>query len=184
MLLVQELDVEIKDKKGAENAVADHLSWLEREAKPILIRDEFLNKQILHMTHVLPWYTNIYNYFVASTYPKGASKVVKEKLESHTQMYSRVRDPIGPPLLSFSSRRWPLWIRSNSLESLRLWAILAYYFLRCAYYVAIHGLVGEDPHKHLKEFHVVCSTMRSHGIPKDYIKMKAFPFSLDGVAKE
>ncbi|RDY04482.1 hypothetical protein CR513_11803, partial [Mucuna pruriens] len=23
-----------------------------------------------------------------------------------------------------------------------------------------HGLVGEDPHKHLKEFHVVCSTIR------------------------
>lgn len=23
-----------------------------------------------------------------------------------------------------------------------------------------HGLVGEDPHKHLKEFHVVCSTMK------------------------
>ncbi|RDX86429.1 hypothetical protein CR513_32240, partial [Mucuna pruriens] len=23
-----------------------------------------------------------------------------------------------------------------------------------------HGLVGEDLHKHLKEFHVVCSTMR------------------------
>ncbi|RDX84716.1 hypothetical protein CR513_34189, partial [Mucuna pruriens] len=42
-----------------------------------------------------------------------------------------------------------------------------------------HGLVGEDPHKHLKEFHVVCSTMRPYGIPEDYIKMKAFPFSLD-----
>ncbi|RDX91353.1 hypothetical protein CR513_26678, partial [Mucuna pruriens] len=35
-----------------------------------------------------------------------------------------------------------------------------------------HGLVGEDPHKHLKEFHVVFSTMRLQGIPKDYIKMK------------
>ncbi|RDY02073.1 hypothetical protein CR513_14511, partial [Mucuna pruriens] len=23
-----------------------------------------------------------------------------------------------------------------------------------------HGLAGEDPHKHLKEFHVVCSKMR------------------------
>ncbi|RDY10533.1 hypothetical protein CR513_04934, partial [Mucuna pruriens] len=23
-----------------------------------------------------------------------------------------------------------------------------------------HGLAGEDPHKHLKEFHMVCSTMR------------------------
>ncbi|RDX64413.1 Retrovirus-related Pol polyprotein from transposon opus, partial [Mucuna pruriens] len=46
-----------------------------------------------------------------------------------------------------------------------------------------HGLASEDPHKHLKEFHVVCSTMRSQGIPEDYIKMKAFSFSLDGVAK-
>ncbi|RDX97828.1 hypothetical protein CR513_19352, partial [Mucuna pruriens] len=43
---------------------------------------------------------------------------------------------------------------------------------------------GEDPYKHLKEFHVVCSTMRLQGIPEDYIKMKAFPFSLDGVAKD
>ncbi|RDX97476.1 hypothetical protein CR513_19749, partial [Mucuna pruriens] len=39
-----------------------------------------------------------------------------------------------------------------------------------------HGLAREDPHKHLKEFQV--------GIPEDYIKMKAFPFSLDGVAKD
>ena len=23
-----------------------------------------------------------------------------------------------------------------------------------------HGLIGEDPHKHLKEFHVVCSNMK------------------------
>ncbi|RDX66898.1 hypothetical protein CR513_54292, partial [Mucuna pruriens] len=47
-----------------------------------------------------------------------------------------------------------------------------------------HTFVSEDPHKHLKEFHVVCSMMRSQGIPKDYIKMKAFPFSLDGAAKD
>ncbi|RDY14155.1 hypothetical protein CR513_00822, partial [Mucuna pruriens] len=39
-----------------------------------------------------------------------------------------------------------------------------------------HGLASEDPHKYLKEFHV--------GILKDYIKMKAFPFSLDGAAKD
>ncbi|RDX60719.1 hypothetical protein CR513_61113, partial [Mucuna pruriens] len=47
-----------------------------------------------------------------------------------------------------------------------------------------HGLVGEDPHKHLKELHVVFSTMRPQGILEDYIKMKAFPFSLDGAAKD
>ncbi|RDX81957.1 hypothetical protein CR513_37306, partial [Mucuna pruriens] len=47
-----------------------------------------------------------------------------------------------------------------------------------------HRLIGENPHKHLKEFHVVCSTMRPHGIPKDYSNMKTFPFSLDGAAKD
>ncbi|RDX62073.1 hypothetical protein CR513_59630, partial [Mucuna pruriens] len=47
-----------------------------------------------------------------------------------------------------------------------------------------HGLAGEDPHKHLKEFHVVCSTMRLQGVPEDYIKKKAFPFSLDKAAKD
>ncbi|RDX61488.1 hypothetical protein CR513_60280, partial [Mucuna pruriens] len=45
-----------------------------------------------------------------------------------------------------------------------------------------HGLA--DPHKHLKEFHVVCSTMRLQGISEDYIKMKAFSFSLDGATKD
>ncbi|RDY13646.1 hypothetical protein CR513_01406, partial [Mucuna pruriens] len=47
-----------------------------------------------------------------------------------------------------------------------------------------HGLVGEDLYKHLKEFHVVCSTIRPHGIPKDYIKMKVIPFSLDEATKD
>ncbi|RDX99958.1 hypothetical protein CR513_16916, partial [Mucuna pruriens] len=47
-----------------------------------------------------------------------------------------------------------------------------------------HGLVGEDPQKHLKQFHVVYYMMRPQGIPKDCIKMKAFPLSLDGVAKD
>ncbi|RDX87066.1 hypothetical protein CR513_31523, partial [Mucuna pruriens] len=46
------------------------------------------------------------------------------------------------------------------------------------------GLAREDAHKHLKEFHVVYSTMRPQGIPEDYIKMKAFPFSLDETVKD
>ena len=47
-----------------------------------------------------------------------------------------------------------------------------------------HGLVGEDPHKHLKEFHIVCSTMRPQGISEEHIKLRAFPFSLQDAAKD
>jgi len=47
-----------------------------------------------------------------------------------------------------------------------------------------HGLVGEDPHKHLKEFHIVCSTMKPPDVQEDYIFLKSFPHSLEGVAKD
>ncbi|XP_054807358.1 uncharacterized protein LOC129309679 [Prosopis cineraria] len=43
---------------------------------------------------------------------------------------------------------------------------------------------GEDPNRHLKEFHIVCSTMKPQGVSEEQIKLRAFPFSLDGVAKD
>ncbi|KAH9716650.1 hypothetical protein KPL71_021531 [Citrus sinensis] len=47
-----------------------------------------------------------------------------------------------------------------------------------------HGLGGEDPNKHLKEFHVVCSTMKPVGVSEEQVKLMAFPFSLADSAKE
>ena len=47
-----------------------------------------------------------------------------------------------------------------------------------------HGLAGEDPHKHLKEFHIVCSTMKPADVQEDHIFLKAFPHFLEGVAKD
>ncbi|XP_042408573.1 uncharacterized protein LOC121997950 [Zingiber officinale] len=46
------------------------------------------------------------------------------------------------------------------------------------------GLSREDPNRHLHEFHVVCSTMKPQGISEEDIKLRAFPFSLTGVAKD
>ncbi|KAL2226713.1 UNVERIFIED_CONTAM: hypothetical protein Sindi_2030000 [Sesamum indicum] len=45
-------------------------------------------------------------------------------------------------------------------------------------------LAGEDPHKHLKEFHVVCSGMHPQGISEEQVKLRAFPFSLVDQAKD
>ncbi|PNX60458.1 hypothetical protein L195_g060191, partial [Trifolium pratense] len=47
MLLLQEFNVEIKDKSGAENLVADHLSRIERDADPFPIHDNFPDEQLL-----------------------------------------------------------------------------------------------------------------------------------------
>ncbi|RDX81912.1 Retrovirus-related Pol polyprotein from transposon 17.6, partial [Mucuna pruriens] len=47
MLLLQEFDLEIRDKKGAENTIVDHLSRLEKEVDPMPIQDEFPDVQIL-----------------------------------------------------------------------------------------------------------------------------------------
>lgn len=48
-----------------------------------------------------------------------------------------------------------------------------------------NGLAGEDPHRRLKEFQVVCSTpLRPKGITEDHIKLRAFPFSLQGAVKD
>ncbi|RDX67964.1 hypothetical protein CR513_53104, partial [Mucuna pruriens] len=58
------------------------------------------------------------------------------------------------------------------------------YQLWCIQCLPLEPTQSEDPHKHLKEFHMVCSTMRPQGILEDRIKMKAFPFSLDGAAKD
>ena len=47
-----------------------------------------------------------------------------------------------------------------------------------------HGFAGEDPNKHLKEFHVVCSSMKPQRISEEQVKLRAFPFSLADSAKE
>ena len=46
VLLLQEFDLEIKDKKGTENLVADHLSQLVGLSKEIHINDDFLDDQL------------------------------------------------------------------------------------------------------------------------------------------
>ncbi|CAN6712727.1 unnamed protein product [Malus baccata var. baccata] len=47
MLLLQEFDIEIRDKKGCENVVADHLSRLVREEEVLPISETFSDEQLL-----------------------------------------------------------------------------------------------------------------------------------------
>ncbi|RDX92534.1 hypothetical protein CR513_25322, partial [Mucuna pruriens] len=94
---------------------------------------------------------------------------------------------LGSSVLVFSVSQFGLDNMENNDRTLKELATLDSYELKFGLIHLLpkfHGLVGEDSHKHLKEFDVVCSTMRPHGVLEDYIKMKTFPFSLDGAAKD
>ncbi|KAM2165608.1 hypothetical protein ACFX1R_039742 [Malus domestica] len=47
MLLLQELDIEIRDKKGSENMVADHLSRMVHNEESLPIVETFPDEQLL-----------------------------------------------------------------------------------------------------------------------------------------
>jgi hypothetical protein len=71
ILLLQEFNIQIKDKKGVENVVADHLSRLtfEEVKEEIPIRDAFPDEQLFAVTR-LPWYAHIVNYIVTGSIPE------------------------------------------------------------------------------------------------------------------
>ncbi|XP_014523380.1 uncharacterized protein LOC106779716 [Vigna radiata var. radiata] len=47
-----------------------------------------------------------------------------------------------------------------------------------------NGLSRENPHKHLRQFHMLCENFRSPKITIESLKMRAFPFTLQGTAQD
>ncbi|XP_040987733.1 uncharacterized protein LOC121235452 [Juglans microcarpa x Juglans regia] len=70
ILLLQEFDLIIKDKKGAENVVTDHLSRLTFAEKDhtIPILDSFPDEQLMSVEN-LPWFVDIVNFLVTGQTP-------------------------------------------------------------------------------------------------------------------
>ena len=70
ILLCQEFNLTIKDKKGVENVVANHLSRLvsETTSEGLPIGDTFLDEQRFAIVHC-PWYAVIVNYLVIGQIP-------------------------------------------------------------------------------------------------------------------
>ena len=68
--ITQEFNIQIKDKKGVENFVADHLSRLtiaHNTHNPPII-DEFPKESLL-IVSIAPWYAHIANFFVTGELP-------------------------------------------------------------------------------------------------------------------
>ncbi|XP_070672247.1 uncharacterized protein [Malus domestica] len=90
ILLLQEFDLENKDKRGSENVVADHLSRLvhsNTEEDLIPLRESFPNEQLFSLKAIDPWYADIINYKVTKKIPNDFTHAQKDKLVKIAKYY-------------------------------------------------------------------------------------------------
>ncbi|CAM8951464.1 unnamed protein product [Rhodiola kirilowii] len=87
ILLLQEFDVEIRDKKGIENTVADHLSRIVRKEEEGHITETFPDEHLYAITAKVPWYAPIVNYLVGGTFPPSFTKAQSMKLRHDARFY-------------------------------------------------------------------------------------------------
>ncbi|XP_071939803.1 uncharacterized protein [Coffea arabica] len=87
ILLLQEFDLEIKDKRGAENMVADHLSRLINSEGPTPLKNNFPDEHLFVVQKTTPWYADLANYLVTRTLPNDLSRAQKEKIKSDVKYY-------------------------------------------------------------------------------------------------
>ncbi|GJR31622.1 putative nucleotidyltransferase, ribonuclease H [Tanacetum coccineum] len=94
ILLLQEFDIEIKNKKGAENVAADHLSRLEKpnlkELKDEEINDEFPDEFLMSIKtdeEESPWFADFANYLVGGILRKGLTYAQRCKFFSELKHY-------------------------------------------------------------------------------------------------
>ncbi|KAK1679655.1 hypothetical protein QYE76_040503 [Lolium multiflorum] len=84
VLLLQEFDLHIVDRKGADNPVADNLSRLENIAyDPVPVNDSFPNEQlaVIKVTSLdSPWYADYANFIVSKYLPPTFSAQQRRKL--------------------------------------------------------------------------------------------------------
>ena len=91
VLLLQEFDLEIKDRRGAENQVADHLSRLDNGSEGQenqLIRETFPDEQLFTVTQsTVPWYADFVNYLVSGLLPPDLSRQQLKKFMHDVRSY-------------------------------------------------------------------------------------------------
>ena len=89
ILLLQEFDLAICDKKGTENVVADHLSKLTvvSHNNHLLIFESFPDEQLFALSQT-PWFVDIVNFLVTNQLLSHWTKQDRSKFLSMVKYYS------------------------------------------------------------------------------------------------
>ncbi|GJY86653.1 reverse transcriptase domain-containing protein [Tanacetum coccineum] len=92
VLLLQEFDITIRDKKGSENLAADHLSRLENPHKDVLENKDINENFPLETLSVLssgitPWFTDFANFYAGNFIIKGMMTQQQKKFFKDVKHY-------------------------------------------------------------------------------------------------
>ena len=90
VLLLQEFDAEIVDRKGTENNVVDHLSRLENmehDRKQLHVNASFLDEAVLKVIESALWYADIVNFLVRKQFLEDFNAQQKKKLMHDAKFY-------------------------------------------------------------------------------------------------
>ncbi|RVW12796.1 Transposon Tf2-12 polyprotein [Vitis vinifera] len=88
IFLLQEFNLQIRDKNGVENVVADHLSRLviAHDSHGLPINDDFPEESLMSI-EVAPWYSHIANYLVTGEVPSEWSAQDKKHFFAKIHAY-------------------------------------------------------------------------------------------------
>src|SRR3954447_20100018 len=91
VLLLQEFDLQIVDRKGEDNPVADNLSRMEDiPHAPIPVNDSFPDEQLVVVkvqSHSDPWFADYANFIVAKFLPPGFTFQQRKKFFTDLRHY-------------------------------------------------------------------------------------------------
>ncbi|CAN6567556.1 unnamed protein product [Malus baccata var. baccata] len=101
ILLLQEFDLEVRDKKGSDNVVADHLSRLNENhgvGQPLPLNESFPDEQLLVVQEKEPWYAILFG-TPRAIISDGGSHFCNKPFESLMKKYNinhKVATPYHP----------------------------------------------------------------------------------------
>lgn len=81
ILLLKKFDLEIKDWRGADNFVVDHMSKLVLEKESLPISETLPDEQLSHLQGKEPWFANIVNLIVTGKLPNDLNKAKEKKIK-------------------------------------------------------------------------------------------------------
>ena len=82
--------MEIKDKKGCDIVIADHLSRVEQnetEKEEAELTENFPDEQLFKVSFQIPWYADIVNYLACGVVPQEFRYQQKRKLRTDSRYY-------------------------------------------------------------------------------------------------